>query len=126
MPRKKKSDDPVVSLSSVIVEAILNKKGKEPVIMDFTKMNNGLCDAFIICHGTSRTQVEALATSVIEDVKKKKGLNVFHKEGFENAEWILIDFNEIIVHIFQESRRTFYNLEQLWADTMITKIKSSD
>ena len=125
MPRKKKSDD-AASLTDVIVESILKKKGKDPVIMDFTKMNNGLCDAFIICHGTSRTQVEALASSVIEDVKKNKGLNVFHKEGFENAEWILIDYGEIIVHIFQESRRTFYNLEQLWADMKITRIKSSD
>ena len=125
MPRKKKTDD-IASLTEVIVESILNKKGKEPVIMDFSKMNNGICDAFIICHGTSRPQVEALATSVIEDVKKKKGLNVFHKEGFENAEWILIDYNEIIVHIFQESRRTFYNLEQLWADTKITRVKSHE
>jgi len=125
MPRKKKTDG-IASLTDVILEAILNKKGKEPVVMDFTQMNNGLCDAFIICHGTSRTQVEALASCVIEDVKKKKGLNVFHKEGFENAEWILIDYNEIIVHIFQENRRIFYNLEQLWADTKITNIKSPD
>jgi ribosome-associated protein len=125
MPRKKKTDG-IASLTDVILESILNKKGKEPVIMDFTKMNNGICDAFIICHGTSRPQVEALASSVIEDVKKKKGLNVYHKEGFENAEWILIDFNEVIVHIFQESRRTFYNLEQLWADTKITRINSPD
>ena len=106
MPRKKKTGE-IASLTDIILEAILDKKGKDPVVMDFTKMNNGLCDAFIICHGTSRPQVEALAANVIEEVKKKKGLNVFHKEGFENAEWILIDYNEIIVHIFQESRRTF-------------------
>ena len=124
--QKKKKADGIASLTDVILESILNKKGKEPVILDFTKMNNGLCDAFIICHGTSRPQVEALAASVIEDVKKKKGLNVFHKEGFVNAEWILIDYSEIIVHIFQESRRTFYNLEQLWADTQITRIKSPE
>ena len=124
--QKKKKADGIASLTDVILESILNKKGKEPVILDFTKMNNGLCDAFIICHGTSRPQVEALAASVMEDVKKKKGLNVFHKEGFENAEWILIDYSEIIVHIFQESRRTFYNLEQLWADTQITRIKSPE
>ena len=127
MPRKKKSDVPVsLPLADIIVEAILNKKGKDPVVMDFSKMNNGICDAFVICHGTSRTQVEAIAASIIEEVKKKKGLNPFHKEGFENAEWILIDYNEVIVHIFQESRRTFYNLEQLWADTEITRINSPD
>jgi len=125
MPRKKKTDE-VASLADTILEAILNKKGKDPVVMDFAKMNNGLCDAFIICHGTSRPQVEALAANVIEEVKKKTGRNVFHKEGFENAEWILIDYNEIIVHIFQESRRMFYNLEQLWADTQIKRINSPD
>ena len=125
MPRKKKTDE-VASLTDTILEAILNKKGKDPVVMDFAKMNNGLCDAFIICHGTSRPQVEALAANVIEEVKKKTGRNVFHKEGFENAEWILIDYNEIIVHIFQESRRMFYNLEQLWADTQIKRINSPD
>ena len=123
MPRKKKTGE-IASLTDIILEAILDKKGKDPVVMDFTKMNNGLCDAFIICHGTSRPQVEALAANVIEEVKKKTGRNVFHKEGFENAEWILIDYNEIIVHIFQESRRLFYNLEQLWADTQIKRINS--
>jgi ribosome-associated protein len=125
MPRKKKTDE-TESLTDVILGAIQNKKGKDPVVMDFKKMNNGICDAFIICHGTSRVQVEALATAVISDVKKKKGLNAYHREGFENAEWILIDFNEIIVHIFQENRRFFYNLEQLWADTKITRINTRD
>jgi ribosome-associated protein len=125
MPRKKKAETEE-SLTDVILEAIRDKKGKEPVVMDFTKMNNGICDAFIICHGTSRPQVEALAESVMENVKKKRGLNVYHKEGFENAEWILIDYIEVIVHIFQENRRIFYNLEQLWADTKITKIKTRE
>lgn len=125
MPRKKKAETEE-SLTNVILEAIRDKKGKEPVVMDFTKMNNGICDAFIICHGTSRPQVEALAESVMENVKKKRGLNVYHKEGFENAEWILIDYIEVIVHIFQENRRIFYNLEQLWADTKITKIKTRE
>lgn len=124
MPGKKKTETSS-SLSTVIVDAILDKKGIDPVVMDFSKMNNGFCDAFIICHGTSRTQVEAIADNVIREVKKKTGINAFHKEGFENAEWILIDYNEIIVHIFQDSKREFYNLEQLWADTKITKIKKT-
>jgi ribosome-associated protein len=125
MPRKKKTDNQP-SLTDVILEAIGNKKGKDPVVMDFSKMNNGICDEFIITHGTSKVQVEAIADSVLENVKKKLGLNVYHKEGFENAEWILIDYNDIIVHVFQESKRQFYNLEQLWGDTKITRIKSYD
>jgi ribosome-associated protein len=108
-----------------VAEALLDKKAKDPVVLDFKKLDSSLFDSFIICHGTSRTQVEALADGVIKDVKKKTGLNPYHREGFENAEWILIDYGDIIVHIFQESKRDFYNLEQLWADAEIIKIDSS-
>jgi ribosome-associated protein len=121
MPRKK-TKDPVELLSEAIAEAFLDKKAKDPVILDFRKLGSSLCDSFFICHGTSRTQVEALADGVIMGVKKKTGLNPYHREGFENAEWILIDYADIIVHIFQESKRNFYNLEQLWADAEIIKI----
>jgi ribosome-associated protein len=123
MPRKK-AKDTVELLSEAVTEAMLDKKAVEPVILDFRKMDSTLCDSFIICHGTSRTQVEALADGVIRDVKKKTGLNPYHREGFENAEWILIDYGDIIVHIFQESKRNFYNLEQLWADADVVKVSS--
>ena len=121
MPRKK-AKDPVGLLSEAVVEALLEKKAKDPVILDFRKSGSSLCDSFVICHGSSRTQVEALADGVIRSVKKKTGINPYHKEGFENAEWILIDYADIIVHIFQESKREFYNLEQLWADAELVKI----
>jgi ribosome-associated protein len=124
MPRKK-AKNPVDVLSEAVAEALLDKKAKDPVVLDFKKLDSSLFDSFIICHGTSRTQVEALADGVIKDVKKKTGLNPYHREGFENAEWILIDYGDIIVHIFQESKRDFYNLEQLWADAEIIKIDSS-
>ncbi|MCX6247932.1 MAG: ribosome silencing factor [Bacteroidetes bacterium] len=124
MPRKK-AKNPVDLLSDAISEALVDKKAKDPVILDFGKIDSSLCDSFIICHGTSRTQVDSLAEGVIRDVKKKTGLNPLHREGFENAEWILIDYGDIIVHIFQESKREFYNLEQLWADADITKIDSN-
>jgi ribosome-associated protein len=121
MPRKK-IKDPVALLSEAIVEALLDKKAFEPVILNFTRINSSLCDAFIICHGSSRTQTEALADGVITGVKKKTGLSPYHREGFENAEWILIDYADIIVHIFQETKRKFYNLEQLWGDAEIVKV----
>jgi ribosome-associated protein len=121
MPRPKKKNDKDV-LITAIVDALQDKKAKEPVIMDFTKLNSSICDSFIICNGTSRTQVEAIADGVISSVKQKTGLNPWHKEGMENAEWILIDYSDVIVHIFQDKKRTFYNLEQLWADAEISKI----
>jgi len=121
MPRPKKKSEKEI-LISAIMDALFDKKAKDPVIMDFTKLNSSICDSFIICHGTSKTQVEAIADGVVNDVKKKTGLNAWHKEGLENAEWILIDYNDVIVHIFQEMKRSFYNLEQLWADAEISRI----
>jgi ribosome-associated protein len=125
MPRQKKKS-PEEILKQAVVDAMLDKKAKNPVIMDFSKLNSSVCDAFIVCHGTSRTQVEAIAESVISGVKIKTGLNPVHKEGFENAEWILIDYFDIVVHIFQDSKRTFYNLEQLWADADISAVNTKE
>lgn len=117
MPGKKKKPDD--SLSEVIIGAMLDKKAKDPVSLKFSNLGYAVCDEFIICHGTSRTQVEAIADNVLAEVKKKTGQNAWHKEGFENAEWILIDYSDVIVHIFMDTRRAFYNLEQLWADAEI-------
>jgi ribosome-associated protein len=122
MPRKKKEPEGV-NLISVITDAMLDKKAMDPVVLNMKNLNSSVCDAFVICHGASRPQVEAIAEEVIGAVKKKTGQNPWHKEGFENAEWILIDFSDVVVHIFQDSKRPFYNLEQLWADAEITKIK---
>ena len=125
MPRKKKTS-PDETLQPAIIQAMLDKKAKDPIIINFTKINSSICDAFIICHGTSRTQVDAIADGVMMDVKKQTGQNPWHKEGFENAEWILIDYGYIIVHIFQETTRKFFNLEQLWADAEITRVDSPE
>ena len=123
MPRKKKKSNTEI-LSDEIVAAMLDKKAIEPVIIDFTKIQNTISDFFIICHGTSRPHVEAITDGIIMNVKKKTGQIPWHREGFENAEWILIDYSDIIVHIFQETPRKFYNLEQLWADAEIRRIDS--
>ncbi|MFH1159734.1 MAG: ribosome silencing factor [bacterium] len=125
MPRKK----PAVKrtselLKEAILKGMLDKKAKEPVALDFSNLNHAVCDAFIICHGTSRTQVEAIADAVITEVKKVTGVSPWHREGFENAEWILIDYADIVVHVFQDVRRTFYNLEKLWGDAKISRMES--
>jgi ribosome-associated protein len=125
MPRKKKKS-PGELLSDAIIEAMQDKKAKDPVIINFTKINTGICDAFIICHSTSKTQAEAIAEGVIAGVKKQTKQIPWHKEGMENAEWILIDYGDIIVHIFQETTRKFFNLEQLWADADIVRLESPE
>jgi len=119
---KKKIKSPREAQIETIVEAMAEKKAKQPVILDFTRLKGAFCDAFVICHGTSRTQVEAIAGHIVDEVKKKTGIQPWHKEGFENAEWILIDYGDIVTHVFQEERRKFFNLEQLWADSEISRI----
>ena len=122
MPGKKKKDAEEL-LMEAISEALLEKKAKNPLILDFKGTDHSVCDAFVIAHGNSRTQSEAIADEVVHRVKKQTGLNPWHKEGFENAEWILIDYIDIVVHIFQEAQRKFFNLETLWADARVVKIE---
>lgn len=125
MPRKKADPKPnSASLIQAILKGMLDKKAKDPVVLDFSKLKHAVCDAFVVCHGTSRNQIEAIAEAVIMEVKKESGDSPWHREGFENAEWILIDYFSVVVHIFQDTRRTFYNLEQLWGDAKVTKIES--
>ncbi len=110
-------------LFAYIIKAIQEKKGKNIINLNLKKIENSVCDNFIICHGTSKTHVEAIADSVEEFVKKNTGVIPWHKEGYENAEWILIDYFDIVVHIFSEDTRKFYNLESLWADADTTIIE---
>lgn len=103
------------------IEGILKIKGKDPVSLDLTEIENAVCKYFIICHGDSTTQVDALANSVIDTVREETGEKAWHKEGFDNATWILLDYSDVVVHIFQKEYRYFYKLEELWADAKITQ-----
>jgi ribosome-associated protein len=113
---KTKVKDDTKTLIDFIVKGIQEKKGLEIVILDLAKLNSTVCDFFVICHGTSRPHAHALAESVEEQVKKATGLFPRRREGFANAEWILLDYLDIVVHVFQEPVRNFYKLEALWAD----------
>lgn len=103
-------------LASIVAQGMFEKLGEEVVQIDLRKIKNSVADFFVICHGKSRAQVEAIADSVQMEVKKAVGINVWKKEGFENAEWVLLDYFDVVVHIFQEGNRKFYKLEELWAD----------
>ena len=111
-----------IQLLDTIIQGIFEKKGKEVINIDLTKLNYSICDNFVICHGDSRTQVNAIADSVEEKVWKELNIRAGHIEGKENAQWVLIDFIYIIVHIFQKEYREYYKLEELWGDAEITKI----
>jgi ribosome-associated protein len=114
--------DPVKHLADVAVEGILEVKGRNISVLNLKNIHNRVCDYFIICQADSNTQVNAIAGSVEEMVKKMTGERPYRKEGFENAEWILVDYVTVVVHIFQSQIRNFYNLESLWADAEITEL----
>ncbi len=104
------------SLIDTIVKSIDKVKGNEINVLDFRKMDNRICDYFVICDGGSNTQVNAIASSITKNVSKKLKNKPWGIEGTENAEWILIDYVDVIVHIFQKTKREFYDLENLWGD----------
>lgn len=111
-------------LVDAAVAGILEVKGKEISILDLRGINNRVCDYYIICQADSSTQVNAIANSVEVMVKKRIGERPYHTEGFQNSEWILVDYVTVVVHVFQSAVREFYNLESLWADAEVTNIAS--
>lgn len=124
-PAKKAAANPETALLDSIVEGILDRKGRDIVVLDLRPAGNGIADFFVICHGTSNTQAAAIANSVEERVRKDLNIKPWHTEGFQNAEWILTDYVNVVVHVFQEPIRDFYRLEDLWADAPVTQIKES-
>lgn len=103
-----------------IVRGLFEKKGKKVALIDLRNLENRVCDFFIISHAASTTQVDSLAWSVEDVVRKETGRKPAHIEGTENCFWVLMDYGDILVHIFQEQYRDFYSLESLWADGRIT------
>ncbi|MCF8345243.1 MAG: ribosome silencing factor [Bacteroidales bacterium] len=103
-------------LVKIIVDSLQEKKAKDVVSMNMKNIPNAITDYFIVCHGTSTTQVEAIADAAIERMRDEAGEKPWHTEGRENAEWILIDYVNVVLHEFQESVRKFYQLGELWAD----------
>lgn len=109
------------NLLDAIVEGIKRKKGQEIINLDLTKLEHTSCNHYIICHGTSNTQVEAIARSVETTVVELTGESVYHTDGYRNAQWVLLDYADVMVHVFQKEYRNYYDLENLWADA---KVKS--
>lgn len=97
-----------------ILNAIKDKKGGKIVSLDLRKIDEAVADFFILCEGTSHTQVKAIADYVEEQVWKECGEKPYHTET--GNEWTLVDYVNVVVHIFQEEHRRFYNLEELWED----------
>ncbi|MCC6384193.1 MAG: ribosome silencing factor [Bacteroidia bacterium] len=114
--KKKNTGTSANKLTDAVIKGIQEKKGHEIIQLDLKNTGNSVADYFIICHGNSANQVEAIAESVEETVEKKTKEVPFHKEGFENSQWIILDYFNVVVHIFQEDKRDYYKIEKLWAD----------
>ena len=108
-----------------ILFSIEDVKGVDVNIMDLSKISNTVCGFFIVCTGTSNTHVAAISNSIKRHVSKKLKEKPFSMEGVENQEWVLIDYVNVVVHVFQRKTREFYNIEELWGDAISTQIVSN-
>jgi ribosome-associated protein len=121
-----KNSESTEKIKEMILEGIRKIKGKEIKVIDLTTVHYTECDYFVICHGTSTTQVSSIAQSVEKTVEEETGNKARQTEGYQNSYWVLLDYGEIVVHIFHETARNFYNLEALWADAKIITANSEN
>lgn len=111
-------------LVKTLIEGLQENKAVDIVKIDLRNIDSSVCKYFIICHGTSSTHVNGIAASAEEYVREKINERMWRVEGQQNSEWILLDYADVVVHIFQKEHREFYRLESLWADATVTKIQN--
>jgi len=119
MAKKAISTDDLIT---VIIKGIDDVKGENIQLLDLREVENAVCDYFIICSGNSNTQVNAISGSVQKVVSKELKDKPWHIEGQVNSEWILMDYVNVVVHVFQKHVRDYYDIESLWGDAKITEI----
>lgn len=122
MQKKQAGTDQLIAQ---IIRGIEDVKGQDIEILDLRDIENTVCDYFIICNGTSNTQVNAIVNSVQKSVSKELKEKPWHVEGSDNAEWILMDYVHVVVHVFQKHIREFYDIEGLWGDAKSVKIETT-
>ncbi|OAQ38396.1 ribosome silencing factor RsfS [Pedobacter psychrophilus] len=113
------------SFSEIIIHGIQEKKGNDIVRLDLRNIHSSVADYFVICHAESSTQIKAIADSVEKEVFEATGQDPYKKEGLQHAEWILLDYFDVVVHIFRTDKRAFYGLEDLWGDAEFEHYKSA-
>jgi len=109
-----------------IINAIQDVKGKEIISLDLRKIDSAICKYFVICTGTSNTQVNAIESNIKKTISRDLGEKPFHIEGNNIGEWVLMDYYDIIVHVFQEKTRAFYNIEDFWGDAKFKNYKEEE
>lgn len=122
---KKKKGINSKELSEVIVKGMQEKKAIDIIVMDLRKVKNAVADFFVICSGNSDKQLDAIADSVDQEVYKAFKENPWHIEGKNNKEWMLLDYINVVAHVFRKDRRDFYSLERLWGDAEIIEVQDA-
>ncbi|WP_035557850.1 ribosome silencing factor [Hymenobacter sp. IS2118] len=112
------------TLADLVVRGMQDKKASDIVVLNLKELKNAVADYFIICSANSDTQLEAVARSVEEEVEKVTGESPWQTEGRTNREWVLLDYVDVVVHVFLRDRRKFYALEELWGDADISYIEA--
>lgn len=114
------------SLADVVVRGMQEKKAVDIVVLNLKELKNAVADYFVICSASSDTQLDAIARSVEEEVEKLTGQNPWQTEGRTNGEWVLLDYVDVVVHVFLRDRRQFYALEELWGDADIKYLEEEN
>lgn len=113
-------------LSNLVVQGMLEKKASDVIVMDLRSVQSAVADYFIICSGNSDTQIDAISESIEEQVFKHSKQNPWKREGRQNREWVLIDYVDVVAHVFNKEKRAFYGLEELWGDAKMTNINEQN
>ena len=122
MQKTQASTDELIAL---IIDGIEDVKGVEINLLDLREIENTVCDYFVICNGTSNTHVNAIVSSIQKKVSKSIKSKPWKVEGTENSEWVLLDYVDVVVHVFQRPIRERYDIEGLWGDAKLTVIERS-
>lgn len=115
-----------IDIKKLIIEGIQERKGRDITIVDLSKVEGATLERFIICQGNSSMQVTAIADSIREYLLEKARIKPYNYDGYRNAQWIVIDYGDTLVHVFTPDARQYYNLEELWSDAEITKVADLD
>lgn len=118
MKQRKNKEVSSYDLSQTIVRGMHERKALDVVVLDMQNVKNAVSDYFVICTGTSDTHINAIAESVMEEVRKNHNTEGTHSEGMINREWILVDYLDVVVHVFNKEKRAYYDLEGLWGDAV--------
>lgn len=113
-------------LTEVIIDGMKTNKAEDIVLLDLTKIDNAVCKYFVICTGTSSTHIDGIAGSITRTTRNELKERPWHVEGKGTNEWVLLDFVDVVVHVFSKELRNYYDLEELWADALRLDVKNDD